>query len=168
MLAMALILLGIVTRFIPHVSNFTPVVAIALFAGFYLNKRYAILIPLLLMAVSDLFLGFHNVIIFTWGSVVLVSILGISQKQRKSIPTVAGSSLISAILFFLITNFGVWLAGWYTHTFAGLINCYAMGIPFFRNTLLATLGYTAVLFGAYELIARRVRNTRFASVLLTN
>ena len=167
MLAIALIVLGIITRFIPHTSNFTPVIAIALFSGFYLNKKYAILIPLSLMIVSDLFLGTHNMIIFTWGSVALIAIFGIIMQKRKSALVIAGSSLTCAILFFLITNFGVWLAGWYTHTFAGLINCYTMAIPFFRSTLLSTLSYTAVLFGTYEFIAKRVKNTRFASVLLT-
>ena len=167
MLAIALIVLGIIARFIPHISNFTPVVAIALFSGFYLNKKYAIWIPLSLMIISDLFLGIHSVIIFTWGSIVLIAILGIIQQKRKSASVIAGSSLASAVLFFLITNFGVWLAGWYTHTFAGLVNCYSMAIPFFRNTLLSTLSYTAVLFGTYEFIAKRVRNTRFAFVLLT-
>jgi len=167
MLAIALILLGIAMRFIPHVPNFTPVVAIALFSGFYLNKKYAILIPLSLMIITDLFLGLHEVFAFTWGSVILITVLGITQKKRKSALTVAGSSLLSAVLFFLISNFGVWLAGWYTHTFEGLINCYVMAIPFFRHMVLSTLVYSTVLFGAYELIAKRVKNTRFATVLIS-
>ncbi len=168
MLAIALIVLGILTRFLPHAPNFNPVIAIALFGGYYLNKKYAVLVPLLLMIMTDLFLGLHNVILFTWGSVILITILGIVQKKRKSVLTVGVSSLASAILFFLITNFGVWLSGWYPHTLQGLLNCYTMAIPFFRATLLSTIIYATVMFGAYELIARRVRNTRFATVLLTN
>ena len=168
MLAIALILLGIAMRFLPHAPNFTPVVAIALFGGFYLNKKYAILVPLSLMVITDLFLGLHNVILFTWGSVVLISVLGIIQKKRKSALTIAGSSLISAVAFFIITNFGVWLAGWYTYTFEGFITCYVRAIPFFRHMLSSTLLYSTVLFGSYELIAKRVRKTRFATVLLTN
>lgn len=168
MLAIALIVLGIMTRFIPHVPNFAPIVAIALFSGFYLNKKFAILVPLSLMVITDIFLGFHNVLIFTWGSLILITMLGLGQKKHKSVLTVAGSSLLSAVLFFLITNFGVWVGGWYTHTFQGLVNCFAMGIPFFRATLFGTLIYSAVMFGTYELIAKRVKNTRLATVLLTN
>ncbi|MFH0791310.1 MAG: DUF6580 family putative transport protein [Candidatus Omnitrophota bacterium] len=168
MLAIALIVLGISTRFLPHVPNFTPVIAIALFGGYYLNRKYAVLVPLLLMVFSDIFLGMHNTMFFTWGSVVLISILGITQKKNKSVLNVAGSSLASAVLFFAITNFGVWISGWYPYTLGGVADCYIMGIPFFRATLLSTVVYSAVMFGAYELIARRVRNTRFATVLLNN
>jgi hypothetical protein len=167
MLAIALIILGIMTRFLPHAPNFNPVIAIALFGGYYLNKKYAVLVPLLLMVLSDIFLGMHNTVFFTWGSVVLISVLGISQKKNKSVLNITGASLISAVLFFLITNFGVWLAGWYSYSLKGLIDCFVMAIPFFRATLLSTLVYTAVLFGTYELIAKRVKNTRFAHALLT-
>lgn len=168
MLALALIVLGILTRFVPHAPNFNPVIAIALFGGYYLNRKYAVLVPLLLMVLSDIFLGLHNTMIFTWGSVVLISILGVTQKKNKSVLNVAGSSLASAVLFFVITNFGVWISGWYPYTSKGLADCFIMGIPFFRATLLSTVVYSAVMFGAYELIARRVKNTRFATVLLTN
>jgi hypothetical protein len=168
MLTIILILLGIALRFIPHAPNFTPVVAIALFSGFYLKRKYAVLVPLLLMVITDLFLGFHEIIAFTWGSIVLITIFGIIQKKRKSVLTIVSSSLISATLFFLVTNFGVWLAGWYTYTFEGLMKCYIMAIPFFRNMIFSTLLYSVALFGLYDLIANRVRDTRFASVLLTN
>jgi len=94
--------------------------------------------------------------------------LGISQKKNKSVLNVTGSSLSSAVLFFLITNFGVWISGWYPYTLKGLSDCFIMGIPFFRATLLSTVVYTAVMFGVYELIAKRVRDTRLATVLLEN
>ena len=168
MLAVALILLGITMRFIPHAPNFTPVVAIALFSGFYLKKKYAVLIPLSLMVITDLFLGLHSVFVFTWGSVILISVLGVIQKKRKSALTIAGSSIMSAILFFVISNFGVWLSGYYTYSLEGFITCYVRAIPFFRHMLSSTLLYSTVLFGVYELIAKRVKNTRFATVLLSN
>ena len=168
MLAVALILLGIIMRFIPHAPNFTPVVAIALFSGFYLKKKYAVLIPLSLMVITDLFLGLHSVFVFTWGSVILISVLGVIQKKRKSALTIAGSSIMSAILFFVISNFGVWLSGYYTYSLEGFITCYVRAIPFFRHMLSSTLLYSTVLFGVYELIAKRVKNTRFATVLLSN
>lgn len=166
MLALSLILIGILLRFMPHAANFTPVAAIALFSGAYLKKKYAILVPLLLMAVSDIFIGMHNVLIFTWGSFILTAFLGKAIQKRKSIMPVFGMSLISSLVFFLITNFGVWAMGWYPQNLKGLIDCYVMGIPFLRDFTISTLIYSAVFFTAYELIARNVRETKLEKVLL--
>lgn len=168
MLALSLILIGILLRFAPHAPNFTPVAAIALFGGAYLNRKYSLFAPLVLMMISDVFLGFHNVIPFTWGSFILIAILGIWLKKHKSILAAAGASVASSLLFFVITNFGVWVMGWYPHTLKGLLDCYIMGLPFLRNFTLATVLYAFAFFAAYELIARLVKETKFAKVLLTN
>lgn len=168
MLALFLLIGGIILRFAPHASNFTPVMAIALFSGVYLDRRYAILLPLLLMIFSDFFIGMHNTVFFTWGSFILIGLVGTWVKTRKTALTVTGSSILSAVLFFIITNFGVWMAGGlYPLTWTGLSECFTLAIPFFRNTLLSSVIYSAVLFGAYELIALRVKRTRFARALLT-
>lgn len=166
MLAISLILIGILLRFIPHAANFTPVAAIALFAGVYLNKRQALIVPLLLMVISDIFLGMHNVVIFTWGSFILVTLLGFWAKKHKSIKGIVSTSIISSILFYIITNFGVWAMGWYPQNLKGLTDCYILGLPFLRVFSVSTLLYTVVFFGAYEFIASRVRNTKLAKVLL--
>jgi len=167
MLAISLIIIGILLRFVPHAPDFTPVAAIAIFSGAYLNKKYALLVPLCLMIASDIFLGFHNVIPFTWGAFALVAVLGFRIKNNKSIASIFVTSLLSASFFYIVTNFGVWLMGWYPRTWAGLINCYVMALPFFRNFTVATLAYSFVFFGAYELVARRVKGTKLARVLLT-
>ena len=167
MLAISLVVIGILLRFVPHAPNFTPVAAIALFSGVYLNKKYSWSIPLLLMIASDVFLGLHNVIAFTWGSFVLTGVLGMWLRPRKNPFYISAGALISSLLFFVISNFGVWLMGWYPHTTQGFIQCYVMALPFLRNFTAATLLYAAVFFGAYELIARSVKNTKFARVLLT-
>jgi len=166
MLAISLIIIGILLRFIPHTANFTPVAAIAIFAGVYLNKKQAMLVPFLLMVFSDIFLGMHNVVIFTWGSFVLVTLLGFWAKKHKTFKTIFSTSVASSVLFYLITNFGVWIMGWYPLTTKGLLDCYILGLPFLRTFSIATLVYTAVFFGVYELIARRVRDTKLAKVLL--
>jgi hypothetical protein len=166
MLAFSLIVIGILLRFSPHAPNFTPVAAIALFSGAYLNRRYRLLVPLSLMIVSDMFLGFHNVIPFTWGCFILITILGNGLKKQKSLIRVTSLSIISSFLFYIITNFGVWLMGWYPQNLKGLVTCYIMALPFLRNFTLATLIYTAVFFGVYEFIAARVRNTKYSRVLL--
>ena len=168
MLAIILIIFGILLRFAPHAANFTPVAAIAIFGGAYLNKKYAILVPLALMAVSDMFIGMHNVMLFTWGGFVLSALLGFWVKKHKSALRVASASLISALIFYIVSNFGVWLMGWYPLTLSGLVNCYVMGLPFLRDFALGTILYAAVFFGVYELVARLVRNTRLSKVLLTN
>ena len=166
MLALSLILIGILLRFAPHTPNFTPVAAIALFGAVYLKRKFALIIPLLLMVVSDLFLGMHNVVFFTWGGFILITFLGFWLKKNKNMGSILGSSLASALLFFMVSNFGVWVMGWYPHTLKGLVNCYVMALPFLRNFTLATFCFVALFFGAYELIARRVKDTKLAKVLL--
>lgn len=167
MLAVALLILGILPRLVPHPHNFTPVIAVALFSGVYLNKKYAVIVPLALMIISDIVIGFHDTLIFTWGSMALISVIGLGIKKHKSFVSIAVAGVGSAVLFFIITNFGAWLSPLYPDTWAGLVECYTMAIPFFRNTFLSTMLYGALLFGFYELIAVRVKNTRFSTVLLS-
>jgi hypothetical protein len=167
MLAIALLVIGILSRLVYHTPNFTPVLALALFGGVYLNKRHALIVPLALMVLSDLLIGFHDVIFFTWGSVVLISALGLGVRKQKSFPTILGASILSAVLFFLVTNFGVWLFK-YPHSIHGLTQCYVNAIPFFRTSLFSTLAYSAVLFGIYEVVAVRLQQTRFAEAWLAN
>jgi hypothetical protein len=168
MLTLILLIFGIAMRFLPHEPNFTPVSAIALFGGVYLSKRYAILLPLLLMIFSDLVIGLHDTIAFTWGSFVLIAAMGVWLKNRKTPWLILASSAISALLFFLVTNFGAWLTDLYPHTWEGFLTCYTLAIPFFRNTLISSILYAVFLFGVYELIYHRVKKTRLARVLLTS
>jgi hypothetical protein len=168
MLAIGLIVIGILLRFAPHAPNFTPVAAIALFSGAYLNKKYAALIPLSLMVISDLIIGMHNVVFFTWGAFALVTFLGPVLRRHKNIFGVIFTSITSALLFYVISNFGVWLMGWYPRTLSGLINCYVMALPFLRNFTLSTLLFTGAFIIVFESIASRVKQTKFSKVLLTN
>jgi hypothetical protein len=166
MLALSLILAGILLRFVPHAPNFTPVAAIALFSGAYLNKRSALIVPLILMIASDAVIGMHNVVIFTWGAFLAITLIGLGMRKKTSAAKVISFSLVSSLLFFAISNFGVWLMGWYPRTFNGLVQCYTMALPFLRDFTASTLIYSAVFFGSYELIARSIKNEKLASVLL--
>jgi hypothetical protein len=76
--------------------------------------------------ISDAIIGFHSYMIWVYGSLFLISYL-----QRGPI--------LSAMMFFVITNFGVWTSGWYGYTLEGLLTCYIMAIPFFANTLTSTV-----------------------------
>ncbi len=165
MLALGLLLIGVAARLLPHAPNFSPVIAIALFGGVYLRRSQALWLPLFLMIVTDLGLGLHATVPFTWGSVLLISLIGLWARNRSSLKMIFASSVVSAFLFFVVTNFGAWLA-YYPQTREGFVSCYMLAIPFFRMTLLSTLAYTAVMFGVYELVARRVRSTQLATVLL--
>ena len=166
MLAIILITVGILLRLAPHAPNFTPVAAIALFGGAYLKKRYALIVPLALMIVSDMFIGMHDIFLFTWAGFILTAILGFWVRKQNNVTRIACASLLSSLAFFVISNFGVWVMGWYPRTLSGLINCYIMAIPFLRDFTISTMLYTAVFFGSYEFIANSVKDTKVAKVLL--
>ena len=166
LLAVLLVMLGIAMRVIPHAPNFTPVAAIALFGGVYLHKKHSFFVPLALMVASDLIIGMHNTIAFTWGSFALIALIGYLMSTKVTVGRIAGMSTASSVLFYVVSNFGVWAMGWYPPTFAGLVSCYINALPFLRDFTAATLVYSAVFFGAYELISRRVRDTKFAPVFL--
>ena len=153
-LVIGLIVLGVVSRLIPHPWNATPVMAIALFGGTYLSKRFAIVLPLAIIVLSDLLIGLHNTILFTWGSFVLTGMLAWWIRRRPDATRILTGAVAGSVLFFVITNFGVWVAGGlYPRTAAGLWECYVAAIPFFRNTLLGDAVCTTALFGSYALVS---------------
>jgi hypothetical protein len=149
------ILFGALLRVIPHAANFAPIGAMALFGGVYLNKRHALLLPLLAMMASDVFLGFDSLQsrLTVYGSFLAIGLIGLAVRNHKNIWTIVGGSLAGSTLFYLVTNL-VWIypAKMYPHTLAGQVASYTNALPFFRNTLIGDLFYVAVLFGAYELV----------------
>lgn len=158
-----LIIVGVSYRFFPHPPNFAPVAAISLFAGYFF-RRYFILIPIVIMLISDLFLGFYDwkLMAVVYLSFTLISLLGILLRKNKSVVSLVSYSLFGSLLFFILTNFAVWLfASWYAPDMKGLLNCYAMAIPFFKNTLAGDLFYTSVIFGVYELAAQPKEKLNF-------
>ena len=142
--------IGIFSRLLPHVPNFSPLVAVALFSGVYFDKKHGYLIPLAMYMVSDLIIGIHSTVIFTWPSIILIYFLGRFLKNKKTFVNTVIFTFLSAFLFFIITNFGVWFMGWYPHNMGGLVKCYIFAIPFFRVSLLADFIYVGALFGVYE------------------
>lgn len=155
-----MILAAIFSRLIPHPPNFASLSAVALFSGAYFSsKKQAFIIPLLALFFSDLILGFHSTIPFTYLSFFLITFVGIWLKERKSVVFIAEASVASSILFFVLTNFGVWaVSPLYSKNIAGLLTCYVAAIPFFHNTLLGDLFYTAVLFGGFALVEKKFFN----------
>ena len=105
------------------------------------------------MIIADAFLGFHGTMIWVYGSLILVSMMGILLTNRTSLVNCSVAALGGSLLFFLVTNFGVWLiSGFYEKSIAGLITCYAMALPFFHNTLAGSVVYSAIMFGGYEVL----------------
>ena len=161
MLVLMIISIGILSRVIVHTPNFTPVLSLALLGGMYLKGRQAVLVPLALMVMSDLIIGFHDVMFYTWGSMVLISVLGLWINKRKNFANVLAGSIFSAVVFFVVTNFGSWLA-FYPHTTDGLRQCYILAIPFFRGTLISTVAYSLAFYTAYEWSLKRSQGTALA------
>lgn len=154
-IGLALIAVGVAGRLGPHPWNFTPLAAIALFAGVYLGGRYALLVPAIAMLTGDLFLGFYEwpLMLAVYSSYLLIGALGTVIRKHKNAQTVMAGSLVGAVLFFLVTNWAVWqFSPWYAKTWDGLVYCYTLALPFFRNTVLGDVFYTATLFGAYEAV----------------
>jgi hypothetical protein len=147
-----LVLAAAMSRLLPHPPNFTPIAAIALSSAVYLDKRYAFFVPLAAMLVSDYFLGFHSGMFWVYGCFVAISFIGLWLRSHKRPLPVVGASLASSVLFFVVTNFGVWATGtMYPKTWAGVLECYTLAIPFFQNTVVGDLVYAASLFGLFEL-----------------
>ena len=163
----SLILLLAFSRLMPHPPNFTPIIAMGLFGGAYIHSRsLAVLIPICSIFLSDLFLGFHETAYFVYGSLLLVTILGMILIKKITIKNCTVAALSSSLLFFLITNFGVWLIGpYYPKNIQGILACYTMALPFLGNTLLGTLFYSSVMFGGYELLKRNMAQSAPESLL---
>ena len=168
LLPIIIILFGVVLRLIPHPPNVAPIAAMALFGGAYLNKKYALVIPLIALFLSDIVIGFHSTMPFVYISFILIGLIGLKLQKRKSLQLILGITISSSVLFFIITNFGVWLSGGlYPQTLDGLIRCYYFALPFFRNTIIGDLIFVGLFFGSFEL-ALRVSKRLFYGHLYKN
>ena len=138
-------------RLIPHPPNFVPITAIAIFAGVKLNNiKIAYAIPISIMLISDLFIGFYSISLFVYLAFILI-ITYSSFIKKYSIKNI----ILSSVIFFIITNFGVWLMGGYPKSIEGLVLCYTMAIPFFTNSIIADLFFSAILYYGFEKIEKR-------------
>ena len=152
-----IILTAAFMRLLPHPPNFAPIGALALFSGAYLDKKYRFILPLMAMIISDIFLRFHADMPFVYASFILIILIGSQLKNKVNPARLLTVSIISSVLFFIITNFGVWATSeMYTKNFSGLMQSYAMGIPFFRNTFISDLLYSFVYFYGYQFIAKHI------------
>ena len=146
----SLIFLAVITRLLPHPPNFTPITGIALFAvNRFSDKKLAFSLPLLCMIVTDFFIGFHLIVPFVYLSIIGISCVGYFSKKISNF-----TILKSSLLFFIISNFGVWLVG-YPNSFAGFLACYTMALPFFVNTILGDFFFYYALNFSFSKIENR-------------
>lgn len=152
-----LIIAAAAARLLPLPPNFTPILAIAFFAGSRISKTWvAYAIPFVALLASDLVIGFYPGMAMIYIPFLIMVALGMKASARRVSGHLALGTL-GAVIFFLLSNFGVWLATpMYPKTWDGLIQCYTMGIPFFRNTLLS-LGFFGSFLFAAEYCFRRLR-----------
>ena len=162
-----LIILGIIAavvlRLFPIAPNFAPIGAIALFGGACLsNKKLAFFLPISMMVLSDTLLhffspswGFHQTMPFVYVSFLIIALLGMLTGEKKNIIRIGSASLAGSILFFLITNFGVWIY-FYPQNLQGLVTCYVKALPFLTNTVASDLIFNSILFGSFYLVNSRI------------
>jgi hypothetical protein len=163
----SVILLAALLRLLPHWPNFTPIAAMALFAGTYFDrKQYAFAIPVTAMFISDLVIGLHANMPAVYLSFAITVVLGMAIRKKVTVGSVLTASIASSVIFFLVTNFSSWLAmSLYPKNFMGLIECYIAGLAFFRDTtyglsfflndVLGTTFFSAVFYGAFYLAEMR-------------
>lgn len=145
---LTLTLAVVLARLIPHAPNFTPLLAMTIFCAVSVeDKKWGLLMPLIAMGISDIFLGWHASMIFVYGAIILVGVLSIFLCKSQKISSVAMATLISPLVFYGVTNFGVWaVTSMYSKTFIGLYMSYIAGLPFLKVSMSSTVLFSCILF----------------------
>lgn len=165
LLTICFIAIAVSWRIINHNYNFAPnlelITTLTVLTAIIVGFRYAIIVPIASMIVSDLIIGNSSIFIFTWSAFALIGISSIilrklNNKPKKQIFASLGFAVASSFAFFIITNFGVWAQGWYPATFAGLTTCFTMAIPFYRTMLIGNIILVPASVGAYQIIKARI------------
>jgi hypothetical protein len=139
-------------------------------AATYLGRKYALLVPFVIMVITDTLIGNTNIFIFTWSAWLMIGLFGLILRKTsglKLIGAAAGMGILTSLFFYLYTNFGVWILdswGMYDRSLAGLINCYVMGLPFLKVNLLGNLIFVSAGFSVAELLFRKEKIFSLAKV----
>ena len=131
-----------ISRFVPHPPNFTSLLALSFYVPALLGRKY-IPVVILSFAITDLVIGYHYGTFFTWGSVFLIGIIS-NYFADTFFKRMSGATL-GAVIFFIVTNFGVWISGMYGYSLKGFITCYTLAIPFFAYSVISTLIFSSVI-----------------------
>ncbi len=151
-----MILVAVASRILPHPPNFNPLMAVSLFSGAYLlEKKWAYFVPLAAMLISDLYFGLHDLLPVVYICMAGIVFLGTKLSQNKTWKKTFGYTLFSSVVFFLVTNFAVWLtSGMYPLNGEGLVTCFTLAVPFFQNSVAGDLLFTGILFGSMAFLER--------------
>ena len=150
-LLIAFILIAVFFRLIPHPPNFTPVTSLALFSGIMFQRKWlSILVPIVAMLLSDMVLGFGMISMWVYAAFMSVTISGWVLKQMN-----VKSILVSSMIFFIVSNLGVWVLG-YPHTIEGLLMCYTLAIPFFGYSIVGDLCWGLLIKQSYKFVENKV------------
>jgi len=146
------VLVAVLMRLLPHPPNVAPITAVALFAGtFFDKKHWAVLMPLLAMVFTDIFLGFSMITPVVYFSFLAITAVGVVFKKMN-----VGTVLLSSLVFFLLSNLGVWVL-YYPITVEGFVTCFTLAIPFFINSLLGDVFFSALLLFGYRFATKRMQ-----------
>lgn len=131
-----------ISRFVPHPPNFTSLQTLSFYVPLIFGVRY---IPIIVFSyfITDMYFGFHSTLFFTWSSVVIIGIM--SKYFNNNFKIRILGALFGAFLFYLISNFGVWINGYYGYSFEGLINCFTLAIPFFAYSMISTFIFSSIV-----------------------
>lgn len=160
-----IIAFGILSRIVPHGWNFAPVTAIAIFSTIYLSKKEAIVLPLAIRFISDAIIGFFSwpLMLSVYAAHLFGVMMGLWVKKQKNAVRVITAPILSAIFFFLVTNFA-WLYSEYPHNFGGIILAYTNGLPFLKGTLLGDVFFTVIMVAGYETFLAAKKNKQLLSI----
>lgn len=161
-----LVLIAVVSRLVTHQWNFTAMGAVAVVAGFLISSRpLALATVLSSLLISDFVLGFHNTMIAVYIGYALMALIGIFMASNKFSRIVA-VSFIGSVTFFVVSNLGVWFEGQlYPQTFSGLVNCFEMAVPFFRNEMISTMLLAPALYYSFKKVGRYFLESNVSSSL---
>ena len=144
------IVFAAIIRLIPHPPNFAPITAMALFGGVYFkNRKLAYAIPLIAMIISDLFLGFYSISIFVYTSFIAITFIGTILKNIN-----VANIFLSSLLFFIVTNLGVWFLG-YPLTIEGFLTCFTLALPFFGYTIAGDLFFCLLFKYSFKTVEKK-------------
>tara|TARA_Y100000590_G_scaffold213372_1_gene241794 strand:- start:60892 stop:61410 length:519 start_codon:yes stop_codon:yes gene_type:complete len=149
----------IFSRLIPHPPNFTPIIAVAILSHYFFKNIYMSFSVLFVsLFISDLIIGLYTNMILVYFSIFIIAYIFFKNFKMVNYKNLFIAGLIGSLIFFLISNFGVWLLGsLYEKNFSGLINCYVLAIPFFKNTFLSTIFYSYLTFFSLDFLKKKIK-----------
>ncbi|MED5502687.1 MAG: DUF6580 family putative transport protein [Pseudomonadota bacterium] len=156
MIPIIMMFLLVISRVISDIPNFTATIALIMFTSYLIRDKFlSVLVILVSQIISDLYIGIYSSMFFVYGAYVFIALLSPIIMNKLSFKSVLISSLVTPTIFYIVSNFGVWITGsTYPLSLDGLIMCYVAGIPFFDETLLYTVVFSVTIYAMMKLIVK--------------